>query len=595
MPTLTILISTLDDGLARVPGVLLPPDERVCYVVVWQRTRGASVEAQKAALLLRRSDVTLVEEQETGLSRSRNTALTHCTTPLAIFCDDDVRYRPDAPARILAAFDARPDSDVLCFRAEDGEGNPLKPYPDTETDRANWPRGYAASSVEIAVRLRYDTPRFDTRFGLGSAELVCGEEDVFLHECAARGHRITFVPETILSTDGDTTSTRLSRHPKFLRSKGAALRTVHGLRGAWMRAAKYALQAPYGERAWRFRAMAQGIRYIGRTAQEPRMISVVIPYLDRAATLPRLFRSLLAVDYAPLEIILVDNGSEDGSLQLCETFRKEHANHFARVALLAEPERSAAAARNRGFLSARGEYVYFFDSDDEISPTFFRDAAPYMGRYDAICARTRMVFEGGKTKVRRRVVPTTAAAQILGGILSTQTCLVRRTLYFQEPLNHGWEPRLSRWDDLEWGLRVVLTARSVKWLDGAYHRIHRHADSLSGPSLWDDQRAIAGALTACLMDIAGGAAPWYTESGWQQRAANAIYARMHLVLDKMVWPQSGRRAKRKETEMLHQAMETFFPEGTPAPTPQFRRRISLLFKVWPHRVPGLWRVLLALC
>ncbi len=583
-PTLSVLISTINERLADVPGVLLPPDERVCYVVLWQVTHKPTQASLNTLPQLQREDVKLIARDYAGLSISRNELLNACTTRYALLCDDDVRFRPDAFNIILRAFKENTNSDILCFQATDYNGQPLKNYPTKPTEYARWPRGYAASSVEIALRLRYDTPFFDLRFGLGSKELVCGEEDIFLYQSAALGHRILFVPETILSTNNNTTDTRLQRHPKFLRSKGAALRLIHGRRGAWLRSIKYALLAPWGEKTWKLRLLAQGIRYIQRTPHPERPISVVIPYYNRAKTLPRLLESLLAVDYNALEIVLVDNGSTDNSLKICEDFRNKYSSRFMNVAILSEPEHSAAAARNRGLHATHGQYIYFFDSDDEISPTFFREAQPYLGRYDMICARTRMVFPSGKTKARRRIVPTTVPAQILGSVISTQTCLIRRTLFALPPTNTFWNTNLTRGDDLELGVRLVMTARSVKWLNTIHHRIYRHEESITGGTLWDDRQALVTEIIAIDTDIL--LYKGLSEQKELEPAWNALAARCMLILRKM---EQEHGPLPNEDESI-----AFLRKQSRHATKPFQSKARVLCKHWPKHLPGLWRALLAI-
>lgn len=590
-PRLSVLISTIDDRITSVPSMLLPPDERVRYIVMWQHPHSISVEAKKANLLLEREDVLNLRMSETGLAKSRNAAICASQTPIVLIADDDVTYKPNAFDKILQAFDENPDCDVLCFRAEDREGNPLKPYADEALDYELRPRGYAASSIEIAFRKHYKIPEFDTRFGLGSQELVCGEEDVFLHECMMRKLKVRFVPITICSTNGDTTSTRMARHPKYIKSKGAALRYVHGRSGAWLRSLKYAIQAPFGEKIWRFKLLAQGIHYLERTGRPAPLVSVIIPYRNRVKTLPRLFRSLLSVDYSPLEIILVDNGSTDGSLELCEEFRAKYADNFNRVAILSEPNQGAAPTRNRGLVSAVGKYVYFFDSDDEISPTFFKECLPHMGRHDMICARTRMVFENGKTKTRWRKRPTTAAAQILGGVISTQTSLVNRNFIREgatalgcRPPLIAWHEKMTRWDDLEWGLRLILAHPSIKWLDHVHHRIHRHADSISGPTLWEDRTAVFYAILQMKEDL-DKLGNLLTPRAMQQ-ARNALWARTLIVCRTMEKQRKNQDFTSKEKE--------FIQEISNSATAGFRHRAHIIATIWPMNFPGLWRILLAM-
>ncbi len=91
-------------------------------------------------------------------------------------------------------------------------------------------------------------------------------------------------------------------------------------------------------------------------------VSVVVPVLNASRTLPACLAALARLSPPPLELLLVDNGSTDGSVQILETFAKNH-NGAARV--LTEPRRGAAAARNAGIRVARGQVVAFTDADCE--------------------------------------------------------------------------------------------------------------------------------------------------------------------------------------------------------------------------------------
>lgn len=90
-------------------------------------------------------------------------------------------------------------------------------------------------------------------------------------------------------------------------------------------------------------------------------VSVVVPVLNAARTLPACLDALARLDPAPGEIILVDNGSSDGSLSQLQEFARRHQIGVVRA--LQESRRGAAAARNTGIRTAGGELVAFTDAD----------------------------------------------------------------------------------------------------------------------------------------------------------------------------------------------------------------------------------------
>lgn len=92
------------------------------------------------------------------------------------------------------------------------------------------------------------------------------------------------------------------------------------------------------------------------------MLSVVVPVYNRADLLPRTLASLLAQTQTADEILVVDDGSSDGSAAVAESFGSP-------VRVIRQANQGPAAARNRGLAEALGDWVHFFDSDDLALPT----------------------------------------------------------------------------------------------------------------------------------------------------------------------------------------------------------------------------------
>src|SRR5438132_6386461 len=97
-------------------------------------------------------------------------------------------------------------------------------------------------------------------------------------------------------------------------------------------------------------------------------VSLVVPIFNAIRTLPFCLAAIERLDPKPLEIILVDNGSTDGTLAHLREFERDH--RFLDVKVLEEPRRGAAAARNAGFQAAKGDVIVFIDSDCAPEPTW---------------------------------------------------------------------------------------------------------------------------------------------------------------------------------------------------------------------------------
>jgi len=95
-------------------------------------------------------------------------------------------------------------------------------------------------------------------------------------------------------------------------------------------------------------------------------LSIVIPVYNTAGYLEGCVNSILACDCTDCEIILVDDGSTDGkSPQLCDRMAAEHPQL---IRVIHQENRGLGGARNTGLEEAKGEYLFFPDSDDSVTP-----------------------------------------------------------------------------------------------------------------------------------------------------------------------------------------------------------------------------------
>ena len=90
------------------------------------------------------------------------------------------------------------------------------------------------------------------------------------------------------------------------------------------------------------------------------LVSVIVPIFNTEMYLKQCVSSIVNQSYTHLEIILVDDGSTDKSLSICQEFQKKDR----RVTVFQQENKGCFEARNTGLLHAHGTYIYFFDSDD---------------------------------------------------------------------------------------------------------------------------------------------------------------------------------------------------------------------------------------
>lgn len=96
-------------------------------------------------------------------------------------------------------------------------------------------------------------------------------------------------------------------------------------------------------------------------------ISVIIPVYNVENYLKKCIQSILAQDFSEYEIILVDDGSTDGSGKICD----EYSQKYSQIKTIHQKNIGQGGARNKGIEEARGDYLLFIDSDDSIKENTF--------------------------------------------------------------------------------------------------------------------------------------------------------------------------------------------------------------------------------
>lgn len=113
------------------------------------------------------------------------------------------------------------------------------------------------------------------------------------------------------------------------------------------------------------------------------LISVIVPVYNVEKYLDRCVQSLVRQTYAPLEIILVDDGSPDNCPALCDAYTEKYPN----VRVVHKKNGGLSSARNAGVDVARGEFIAFVDSDDWVAEDTYEYALQLAAKHNADCVQ----------------------------------------------------------------------------------------------------------------------------------------------------------------------------------------------------------------
>ena len=184
-------------------------------------------------------------------------------------------------------------------------------------------------------------------------------------------------------------------------------------------------------------------------------VSVVIPTYNRVHLLGRAIASVLNQTVPVHEVIVVDDGSDDGSSEMVIRLSRQDP----RLVLLRQERGGAPSARNRGIAYATGSLLAFQDSDDEWDPRFIATLLECHTRPSvvAFCSMT-VIDASGVPRIDFPDRIDNVRAQLLqANCISTQTCLVDRALL----TSNSFDVRLQRLQDWDLWLSIIDRATFI--------------------------------------------------------------------------------------------------------------------------------------
>ncbi|MCM1293738.1 MAG: glycosyltransferase family 2 protein [Bacteroides sp.] len=226
------------------------------------------------------------------------------------------------------------------------------------------------------------------------------------------------------------------------------------------------------------------------------LLTIIIPVFNRAHVLQRTLDSIASQSCTDFRIIIVDNNSSDNSREIAELWAENNADRLS-IEVVSENRQGATFARNCGLSLAQTEYVMFFDSDDEMRPDHISLVNEHLTRRpdtDILRWDVTIIDDDGWTQNLSPRFHDELQLHLFHSTLSTQRMAVRRSLINQVG---GWNEELTTWDDLELGVRLLLTDCKVDRLNcDPKVVIHPSEVSISGVTFSDRYREREQALDA---------------------------------------------------------------------------------------------------
>lgn len=225
-------------------------------------------------------------------------------------------------------------------------------------------------------------------------------------------------------------------------------------------------------------------------------ISVILPVYNVASVLERSLDSVCGQSDENLEILLVDDGSTDGSGAICDRY----AAADPRIRVIHQHNQGLGCARNTGLQYATGDYISFVDSDDFLAPTAYEQLLPALEEQDCdVCFFGHNRVRDGRTvpydippEKTQYTGPSEIVGELLAGCLlgkpgsgacftglSAWSALYKRALIEQNGLRFRSEREILS-EDIIFNLQVCAAAQTVRVYPRHLYYYVLRSDSLTG-------------------------------------------------------------------------------------------------------------------
>lgn len=196
-------------------------------------------------------------------------------------------------------------------------------------------------------------------------------------------------------------------------------------------------------------------------------VTIIVPIYNGEKYLPRCIESILRQTYQDIELLLIDDGSTDGTANICE----QYARQDPRVIVKKQTNQGVSSARNSGILSASGQYITFADADDEMCDNAIETAVRCLHQAKADVVTYGWVRCDEKGDLEE---PISEEYEIL---TDPEAILHRMLEHYSScgggyPWNKLWrtasfqsiclfDPKLYFFEDMEWCVRMILKVKKL--------------------------------------------------------------------------------------------------------------------------------------
>lgn len=210
------------------------------------------------------------------------------------------------------------------------------------------------------------------------------------------------------------------------------------------------------------------------------LVTVIIPVYNVEKYLSECIESIIGQTYNNIEIIIVDDGSSDGSREVAERLSRDYKN----ITVIAQANKGVSEARNNGLDRAHGKYVLFIDADDTIEPTFIEKHIKALENNDIAIVGMNVI-----TKKKKQKLPKYRSGRNAMGALFIDEGVggyVWNKIYRKEIITNNhlrFDKKYTILEDLIFNINYLKNIKTVKIIREPLYNYYQRKGSATRKSL----------------------------------------------------------------------------------------------------------------
>jgi glycosyltransferase involved in cell wall biosynthesis len=206
-----------------------------------------------------------------------------------------------------------------------------------------------------------------------------------------------------------------------------------------------------------------------------KLVSIIIPCYNASRWIGEAIESCLQQTYSDIEIIIIDDGSKDNSLEIIQSYAEKNKN----IIWQSIYHVGGNHARNVGLSLAQGKYIQFLDADDYILPSKIERQVTFLETTgaDVVYGDWRHQYHSNNNSYTLGDIKITGQQlDILESLLGTWWVAVAALLYRRKAIKNGWDETLNAAQDRDFFISVVMHGALVMYQPGCYCIYRRYGN-----------------------------------------------------------------------------------------------------------------------